>query len=337
MESRFDEKYDIRLASYAEIPELMDFIDKYWKKGHILATNRDFFEYEMVVDGCVNFLIAKTKDGGKIAGILGFLPCSKCKEKLDIWGVIWKTLPEVMPMLGMELKKRLMTEIGARTDLGVGANLGTSVPLLSRIYHYYTAKMKHYYRLADIEDYKIAKIGKKRCFKYNDIANAEVKELLSCKELETFYDFSTLTDIIPFKDIWYYNKRFYEHPIYKYNIWGISKDNINAVLITRNQKCNGSSAIRIVDYIGEQEVFSACGKFFDGLLEENEYIDFYFDGFDENYVKDAGFCEVDDDVNIIPDYFSPFEQVNVDIYVDSSNNNEKCLFFKADGDQDRPN
>ena len=54
-------------------------------------------------------------------------------------------------------------------------------------------------------------------------------------------------------------------------------------------------------------------------------------------VKQAGFCEVRYDINIIPDYFNPFEQVNVDIYVDSSNNRKKCFFFKADGDQDRPN
>ena len=99
------------------------------------------------------------------------------------------------------------------------------------------------------------------------------------------------------------------------------------MIITRTQNCNNSSAVRIVDYIGEQKLFASCGSFFDTLLNENEYIDFYFDGFDEQFVKQAGFCEVRDDINIIPDYFNPFEQVNVDIYVDSSNNRKKCFFF----------
>ena len=53
MPNRFDTRYEIRLAMYSEISEIMQFIDEYWKKGHILATNRDFFEYEMVVDGQV--------------------------------------------------------------------------------------------------------------------------------------------------------------------------------------------------------------------------------------------------------------------------------------------
>lgn len=337
MANRFDERYEIRLAFFNEISELMSFINTYWKSGHILAVDRDFFEYEMVVDGKVNFLIAKTKDTGIIEGILGFLPCSRCAEKLDIWGVVWKTIPGAMPMLGMELKKRLMTEIGARTDLGVGANPSTSIPLLSKIYHYYTAKMKHYYRLSDIEEYKIAKIGNKEIYEYCANEKIEVIELISCQALESFFDFATILDVIPYKDIWYYNKRFYEHPIYNYKIWGVIGENSRAVIITRTQNCNNSSVVRIVDYIGEQKLFALCGNFFDTLLNENEYIDFYFDGFDEQFVKQAGFCEVRDDINIIPDYFNPFEQVNVDIYVDSSNNRKKCFFFKADGDQDRPN
>jgi hypothetical protein len=339
MANRFDQKYEIRLALYEEIPDVMQFIDENWKKGHILATNRDFFEYEMVVDGKVNFLIAKDKESGTIEGILGFLPCSKDQEKLDIWGVVWKTVPQSMPMLGMELKKRLMTIIGARTDLGVGANPRTSVPLLGRIYHYYTAKMKHYYRLADIHEYKIAKVREKNIPHYNPSESVIVKELLNKEELEQFFDFATVKDVIPYKDCWYYTKRFFKHPIYKYSVWGIEniENKKRAVMVTRIQKCNESSAVRIVDYLGEQALFGNCGNFLDLLLRENEYIDFYFDGFEEEYAKSAGMVAVTDDGNIIPDYFYPFEQVNVDIYVDCSNNKERCFFFKGDGDQDRPN
>ena len=336
--NRFDEKYEIRLALYDEITDIMSFIDTYWKKGHILARDRKFFEYEMVVDGQVNFLIAKSKANGNIEGILGFLPCSKNQEKLDLWGVVWKTLPGAMPMLGMELKKRLMIITGARTDLGVGANLGTSIPLLKRIYHYYTAKMKHYYRLADCKDYKVALISDKTKMGKKTADGLEVKLLNNVDELEDFYNFEKEVAIIPYKDSWYYKKRFFEHPIYKYSVWGLIKQEKKAILITRVQEYNGSSVIRIVDYLGEQYLFSYCGDFLDSLLKEHEYIDFYFDGFDERYVIDAGMSEVDEhSCNIIPDYFNPYEPVNVDIYVDSSNNIDKCVFFKADGDQDRPN
>lgn len=339
MANRYDEKYDIRLATYEEIPEVMAFIDCNWKRGHILANNRDYFEYEMVLDGTVNFLIAKTWKEGVIEGILGFIPCSRSKNKLDIWGVIWKTIEGSTPMLGMELKKRLMRVTGARTDLGVGANVKTSVPLLGRIYHYYTAKMKHYYRLADCTEYKIAKILDKKIAQYRQDNPTQVVQLRTSRDLQNFFDFSKVEDAIPYKDLWYYKKRFYDHPIYKYELWGLSnKESDTAILVTRKQECNGTIAIRIVDYIGQQKLFSGCGHFLDDLLKDGEYIDFYFDGFEDQYALDAGMISVEqDDKNIIPNYFAPFEQINVDIYVDSSDTNHRCTFFKADGDQDRPN
>lgn len=335
--NRFDEKYDIRLAKIDEITEVMSFIDVYWKKGHILAKNRDFFEYEMVVDGKVNFLIAKSLMSGKIEGILGFLPCSKDQTKLDIWGVIWKTVPGAMPMLGMELKKRLMKIIGARTDLGVGANLSTSVPLLNRIYHYYTAKMKHYYRLADRSSYIIAQVNVKAIPIYEKNSNILVTEMRTVEELDHFFDFECVSENIPYKDIWYYNRRFYNHPLYTYRVWGIKNEGKRAIMVTRDQEYNGSIAVSIVDYIGKQELFGQCGEFFDSILDRAEFVDFYFDGFKEEYAKRAGFVSIDEYDNIIPNYFNPFEQRNVDIYVDSSDSLNICTFFKADGDQDRPN
>ena len=32
--NKFDEKYDIRIARYDEIDEIMQFIDNHWKKGN---------------------------------------------------------------------------------------------------------------------------------------------------------------------------------------------------------------------------------------------------------------------------------------------------------------
>ena len=278
MNNRFDNKYDIRLAYYEEIPEVMRFIDEHWEKNHILAKNRAFFEYEMVIDGQVNFLIAKEKDTKVIEGILGFLPCSDDRIRLDLWGVIWETLPNAMPMLGMELKKRLMVLTGARTDLGVGANAETSVPLLGRIFHYYTAKMKHYYRIADCDTYVIAGINQKVIPPYEDDPELQIFELKRGDEMEEFFDFSVVSDVKPYKNAWYYRRRFYEHPIYRYRVWGIRQGVNKAMLVTRDQECNGRIAVRIVDYIGDAQLFSGCGAFFDTLLRDCEYIDFYFDG-----------------------------------------------------------
>ena len=49
----------------------------------------------------------------------------------------------------------------------------------------------------------------------------------------------------------------------------------------------------------------------------------------------AGFVECADDTNIIPNYFNPFEQRNIDLYlVDPII--EGFRAFRGDGDQDRP-
>lgn len=337
--NRFDGRYEIRRARMEDITQIMGFIHENWKASHILSRNRGFFNYEMVVGGEVNFILAKSKKAGLIEGVLGYLPCSRDKERLDVWGVVWKTIDGAMPMLGMELRRRMMQITGARTDLGVGANPHTSVPLLGRVLHYYTGKMKHYYRLADRGEYVIAHVAEKAILPYETAEPVDVRELAGAAELADFFDFSLYKDQVPYKDLWYYNRRFYMHPILKYHVWGVSGGGRKAIVVTRKQECNGRYAVRIVDYRGEQELFSRCGAFFDALANGpgSEYIDFYFDGFHEGYVKLAGFTNIEDTAgNIIPDHFSPFERKNVDIYVDCSNRDVAATFFKADGDQDRP-
>ena len=46
--NKFDEQYEIRLALYKDIENIMDFIHKYWKKDHILMKDRRLFEYEFL-------------------------------------------------------------------------------------------------------------------------------------------------------------------------------------------------------------------------------------------------------------------------------------------------
>lgn len=103
--NKFDEKYEIRMAKYEDIEDIMEFIDKYWKKDHILARDRDFFEYEMIHDGQVNFIIARDRESYEIVGLHGYVLASK--NILDGWGSIWKILPNTMCFLGLELAKKI--------------------------------------------------------------------------------------------------------------------------------------------------------------------------------------------------------------------------------------
>ena len=103
----YDDVYEIRLATIDDIDSIMRFIENNWKSGHILATNRSFFEYEFMEDnGVVNFILAIHKEKGTIESLSGILKANHSNHKLDIWGAIWKTLDNNIAFVGMELVQR---------------------------------------------------------------------------------------------------------------------------------------------------------------------------------------------------------------------------------------
>lgn len=103
--NKYDERYDIRLARYDEIDKVMEFIDKYWKKNHIMARDRKLFEYEFLDGDEVNVMIAIDKSTNTIEAMSGFLKASSNTHTPDIWGSIWKVNNQKsnMTFLGVEL------------------------------------------------------------------------------------------------------------------------------------------------------------------------------------------------------------------------------------------
>jgi len=339
-DKEFDQYYDIRCATIEEIPEIMQFINLYWKKGHILAQDRSFFEYEHVVNGNVNFVIAKFRQTQEIHGILGFLPASADKEHLDVWDVIWKIRNDVsLPMLGIELKKRLPELARARDVFSVGDNPKTSVRILKTIFKYQTVKMRHFYCIADREEYRIAKIVRKNMAVYHSVAKVTVKEFNNMQEVQTFYSLKNNRDQRPFKDYWFLERRYFRNPVYQYKIYGLfseEKQCADALMITREQHGNGEKALRIIDFLGDYRLFAGLGNFFSEKQKEYEYVDFYCYGIPKEYILGAGMIENDEaDENIIPDHFYPYELKKMDIWCGASTS-EHLFFFKGDGDQDRP-
>ncbi|WP_042705982.1 hypothetical protein [Methanomicrobium mobile] len=338
--NNYDEQYEFRVANRNDISDIMCFIEKYWKTDHVMAQNRDFFEYEFLEeDGTVNFILAIDKKKGTIECLNGFLKASHDAEHLDVWGSFWKVLEGNMGMLGAELIRRRKELTKCRCDLDVGDNPKTAIPVLKVLLKRYTTKMVHYYILSEQKTYKIAKVSylpekKKGSCCYN------VVRFFCIEELMERFDTSQYIHSTPYKDHWYINHRFFEHPVYDYEVYGIEKDGrIGALFVLRNQPYDDRVAIRLVDYIGDKSLIEGIGSFLENYLaqsDKNEYIDFYCAGIDEELILSAGFVSLKDgDENIIPNYFGPFVQDNIDIWVDSRDNNS--LFMKADGDQDRPN
>lgn len=343
--NKYDERYEIRLAKYSDIENIMNFINDYWREGHIMARDIKLFEYEYVDGNNVNFVIAIDKETRLIEGIFGFLNCSHTtdKSKKDIWGSMWKVVDtrNNIPFLGIELARRVFILTGCRTHIGNGANPKTTVPLRKMFFGEKVAKMQQYYYLnKEIDEYKIALIKDRNSPNFSATENETVLvEFKSIDDVKKNFDIESV-DAIPYKDNWYINKRFFNHPYYKYSVYGLQGESgkVSALMMTRSIRCNGRKVLRIVDYIGNQKLFASLGKEIERLIKKHgyEYIDFYTLGFNEEYILSAGFkLRTEDDPNIIPNYFEPFVRENADIWAHYKL--DGTLFFKADGDQDRPN
>jgi hypothetical protein len=327
----------IRFANLDDIEVIMNFIHIHWKKNHILSQNKDFFIYEYKVQERINFVIAE--EGSELIGILGFLKASETKS--DVWTTMWKVLPKAEnPMLGLELLNFLRKSEEYDIVSSIGINKKTVG--LYKFMEMYTDKLSHFVILNEkIKEFKIALISERSMIKKNThtISNYTLKLIVE-KDLDQL-EFHR-SGKVPFKDKSYIIKRFFEHPIYIYQSFGIfSGDDLEAVFITRRITCNNSSVLRIVDMYGDESKLKFVSSQIQELLIKNndEYIDFMSFGFNEMDLIDAAFVKVNqkNEEFIIPNYFSPYVQKNIVInFFADTIDGVNLKFCKGDGDQDRP-
>lgn len=329
----------IRRAKYDDIDNIMHFIDTYWKKGHILGTNREFFEYEhCTADKEVNFVIS-LDENSDIEAMLGFIPYSK--RNADLMTVMWKVREDAKDKtLGIKLIEYILNDINHNIVASPGSN--KKVLPIYKYMKFKTERMNHYYRLnKKISDYNIAVINEKK-EKDIDISRpsntiTKVKdfdELLERFSFEKYYSLNPK----PKKEPWYIEKRYFNHPIYKYQIYTIDdkKEQTDTFIVIRKVKVEKSNVLRIVDIVGDYTKISNITKELDKIvyLNNSEYIDIYNAGLNEEIFLKSGWIDRYNTTNIIPNYFEPFIRENIDIYYFSTD--EKIVLFKADGDQDRP-
>lgn len=339
--NRFDEQYEFRLARLDETDRIMKFIYTYWSPNHILANDKAFFLYEFENGANINFFLAEKRDSGELHAIVGFYPYSRpMKEGIsDFSGGLFQVRPDCrVPFLGMELLQRLFRYWNPRAYVGNGANPRTALPLHKNILKHYAGRLHQYYRLNTSADFKIAVVKHTDCPEITEKVQYDLKEFASAEALYEVFDDDGFKQRKPYKDRWYVEKRYFRHPIYRYHLYGVMGERVRTVLVGREIETGGSKVFRIVDVLGDCSDLAHAGKALDKILCEKqyEYMDFYEKGIDEAVLQCMGFQKrEDEDDNIIPNYFEPFVQENIEIYYHSGA--EDVCVFKADGDQDRPN
>jgi len=341
--NKYDELYEFRLAYESEILQVMDFLKREWGENHILANDRDMFEFQYKSYEDVNVFLMLEKKTQKIVGVNGFIVYSNDANRLYISSAITKVINNLpIPMSGIELIKRFKDYTKAKAYFSSGTNPKTMIPIGKKYFGYNVGIMQQYYILnPHIKQYHICKINSKIEYNPNNFPNKQLKFVLFDKfsDLQQGFDFSKSYGHLPYKSGEYIKRRFFEHPIYKYKVYGLKDVNeIKAILVARIVEIENAKAIRFVDYIGDIKNLRYIGKEIINLLriQNLEYADFLLNGVSKEIMKSSGFNLRDnEDKNIIPTYFEPFVQENIDIWFQSSEK-DLCI-FKADGDQDRPN
>ena len=345
--NKYDNYYTFRIADLNDVDSIMRFIRDEWSETHILGHNRDFLCWmygnkEYGDEEKINFVLMLDNQQ-QIVGLNGFVVYSDDLDRRYVSSAITKVKSDLcIPMCGVELIKRFHQLVPAKAYYSAGTNPSTILPIGKKIFHYDTGLMCQYYILNErLKEYKVAVINQKRDATLV-LSNYQLKEIKSIDELADKYNFEENHLYQAYKSKKYINKRFFEHPIYKYRVLGIVNpkytDTYSGVLFCREIEVNDSKICRVVDYLGEIDNLAKIGGALRTEMYEKqyEYVDFVVSELPEDIAKMAGFClRTKTDENVIPMYFEPFVQKNIDIYYQRSDKN--IMIFKADGDQDRPN
>lgn len=342
MEITPTELHRFKMATVPDRENVLEFLKYQWNAEHIYLKSDQLFNYDLIFNDKLNFILAINREN-EIDGILGFIPYSPNYEGSDIFTVLWKVKARNGdPMLGMTLLTKLIEECRFRVVSTVGANPKT-LPLYEFLGHK-VGQLKHYFILNDrLSTFNICKNAEVVSFE-NNTSEIPPKKLVLYKtfdELKANFHAEQYKDRIPYKSFWYIQKRYFNHPFYSYKVLGIESEQAvtNSIIIAREVSHEGSKILRIVDFIGEESDIKGVGKALRTRIyqEGYEYIDFYQYGIAHDIMQQGGFLLKDNYEGIIlPNYFEPFLQSNVDINFFTTTP-DKFYFFKADGDQDRPN
>jgi len=329
----------VRQAEEKDVPQIIQFIKENWNENHIFVKSMDFFRYMLCDKRGVNVIIA-VDSGNKIYGMEG---CTfyNSSDMPDSSGMMWRCLKTEDVMLGIKIDKYMQTYQNQKYHFGVGSNPDTTLKITKKFYKHHVGKMDHFYRLnAHVNEFHIANVVHKDILQCVD-KNVMLQKIDSVEELKEILPDFILRQYTPYKDIDYIIRRYLEHPVYQYDLYLVKTEckESHSVLITRMVEANNNSAIKIIDFIGNNQDLEGVGVALDKLMNQAnaEWVDIYSLGLTDNELNSAGFIRLEeDDENIIPNYFEPFVKQNVDIYY-TTPKLDGVKLFRGDADQDRPN
>jgi hypothetical protein len=334
----------IRRCTAEDIGDTLRFIDQHWESGHALVTCRPLLDWQHKdPDGRgYSFILARRHSDDAVLGILGYIATRRFDPALAADNVIWLTTWKVrddadVAGLGLALL-RFLTRSEPHLAIGaVGLNPAT-LPIYKGL-GYRVGELDHYVRAnAGVRRLEIATLTSTPPLAAATGAPLEMRRLTQ-EELSTL-DWMPNHGGAPRKTVEYFRTRYARHPVYEYVVVALLDGGRPAgVIAGRTAEHAGSRALRIVDFLGSENVLARSGPAVQTLLDQlgAEYADVYNTGIQADVFECAGFRRVDPDgLEIVPDHFEPFERRNVRLWF-SLKGSERPVLFKGDADQDRPN
>ena len=330
----------IRRSNKDDIRAVMQFIATHWSSHHILSKNRSLMDWQHGTKDGYNYILAW--DENILVGVLGYIPTRRYDDELStnniLWLALWKVHDDYQSsMLGLRLLKTLAS---IEHNVVVGVNgINLTHPPMYKALGYQVYDLCQYYLINSDAQQNLLHNPENLPLATAVYGRAVLKRMYS-SDLEDLR--LPLDSTSPLKTPKYFKKRFTQHPFYNYEVFGIFLDGtLRAVIATRVAEQNGSSALRIVDFIGDANVIGDCGTAFQNLMSEHcaEYMDFWQYGVPLKTLARAGFKAVDPAGEFIcPNFFEPFIAENARIICCFKGSLDgSFIVCRADGDQDRPN
>ncbi len=339
----------IRFCQIEELEKLQQFIHTYWKAHHILSKHKALLEFQHLnkVENQINYAVA-VNEAGEFTAAFGFISPSQYDADIapvDLWGTTWFKSDQASKGIGQKLLSFLIDHYKARTFAGLGIS-NTATEIFKKM-GYTTGKLNQYY-------YHKAKfnISKPKGLGYwlsRDITTIHADQIKRTPQLFN-------------KSFTYFINRYQNHPVYTYDFLCIQNENkdFTDLLVIRENTANingiNRTCLRIIDSYNHFKGVENITDILNDVLDQfgAEYIDCLNYGIPAAKFEEMGFKKRIGDEIIIPTYFEPFEQRNVDINFaykilnnpEQETRNKKLpvyadeapyIIFKGDSDQDRPN
>ena len=158
--------YTYRYCRLTEIDKFKAFIDKHWKKGHVLSYNNDLirFQYEVENEGRLSVVVAENNETHEFDGIYGYISTHKYDTSRQIpkvlWGAVWKVRKDIendeIGKVGINLLKFILKneEYDAFSVLGI-SDVNKRI---AEAFHFTVGELNHFYCASNsIDSYIVSK------------------------------------------------------------------------------------------------------------------------------------------------------------------------------------